>query len=61
MKSSEVESLKFIDKVIIPYVQNEQKKLAQSYQEALLMMNVFRDQMINAVFEMLKKKVMLYR
>ena len=61
MKSSEVESLKFIDKVIIPYVQNEQKKLAQSYQEALLIMDVFRDQMINAVFEMLKKKAMLYR
>ena len=61
MKSSEVESSKFIDKVIIPYVQNEQKKLAQSYQEALLIMDVFRDQMINAVFEMLKKKAMLYR
>ena len=61
MKSSEVESSKFIDKVIIPYVQNEQKKLAQSYQEALLIMDVFRDQMINAVFEILKKKAMLYR
>ena len=61
MKSSEAESLKFIDKVIIPYDQNEQKKLAQSHQEALLIMDVFRDQIINAVFEMLKKKAMLYR
>ena len=53
--SNEAESLKLIDEVIVPYVQNERKKLAQLSQEALLIMDVFRGKMTNAVFEKLKK------
>ena len=53
--SNEAESWKLTDHVIIPYIQNKRKKLAQSNQDALLIMDVFRGQMTNAVFEKLKK------
>ena len=47
--------IELIDEVIMPYVQSERKKLTQSNQEALLIMNLFRGQMTNAVFEKPKK------
>ena len=56
---SKAESLTLIDKVIITYVQNERNKLAQANDEALLIRDVFREQMTNAVLERLKKNIII--
>ena len=52
--SSEKEALKFIDEIIVPYVQKEWEKLGRKNQKTLLIFDVFRGQTINTIFKVLK-------
>ena len=52
--SSEKEALKFIDEIILPYVQKEQKNLGRENQKALLIFDVFRGQTTGTIFKVLK-------
>ena len=57
--SSEKEALKFIDEIILPYVQKEQKKLGRENQKALLIFDVFRRQITDTILKVLKDRHIL--
>ena len=52
--SNEVEALKFIDEIILPYVQTQREKLGCEDQTDLLIFDVFRGQTTDKVFKVLE-------
>ena len=48
--SNEKEVLKYLDEIIIPYIDGERERLGPPNQIALLIMDVIKGQMTNAVF-----------
>ena len=52
--SNETGSLKLIEEINIPFVENERKRLPLPNQEVLLIMDVFKGQMIVVVLNKLK-------
>ena len=53
--SSEKESLKFLEDVILPYIQNERQKLGSESQKALLIYDVYRGQTTDRFLDALKE------
>ena len=53
--SNEKESLKFLEDVILPYIQNERQELGSESQKALLIYDVFRGQTIDRFLVALKE------
>lgn len=56
--SNETESIKFFKEVIIPYIESERKRLALPEQRALVLMDVFRGQMTDAVLNYLEQNLL---
>ena len=52
--SNAMESIKLINEIIIPYVQSQRKELGKSKQAALVIMDVFRGQIIDDVISLLR-------
>ena len=52
--SNAMESIKLISEIIIPYVQSQHKELGKPKQAALVIMDVFRGQITDAVIFLLR-------
>ena len=53
--SNTEESIKIINKIVVPYVENEREKLGDKSQPALLILDVFRGQMASEVTTLLQE------
>ena len=52
--SNAMDSIKLINEIIIPYVQSQRKELGKPKQAALVIMDVFRGQITDDVFSLLR-------
>ena len=52
--SNETESLKFINEIIIPYVERERERIGLPYQKALVVFDVFKGQLTKSVLKLLE-------
>ena len=55
-----MESIKVINEVIIPYVQSQRKEKGKPKQVALVIMDVFRDQITDEVISLLRENNIHY-
>ena len=55
-----MESIKLINEIIIPYVQSQRKELGKPKQAALLIIDVFRDQITDDVISLLRDNIIHY-
>ena len=58
--SNEEESMKFIKKILVPYIESERERLNLPHQEALAIFDVFIGQVTQSVLDLLKKHNILF-